>query len=352
MLLGDFAEAAPAAGVELSVTYLSAVDDAPAAPRLRAAGVAPYLLNAAHFASPTAMRALRRRIRSSGADIVHTHLDYADVLGGIAARALGVPAVSTVHVMQWDRDDLRSRVRLAVGGRVRRHACRRVVAVSDAGRAAYLQQGWDRPEHVVTIRNGVARRAQPGAGRAVRAALGVPPDALVATMLTVLRPGKGHLEAFAAMARLREAQPGVLLLVGGAGPLDHELREAAAPLGDAVRFLGHRDDVMAVLDASDVLLHPTRVDAFPTALLEAMAARVPVVATAVGGIPEIVEHDRTGLLLDPPVDAAQIARVLGALLADPARRRELGEAGAGRFAEQFSATRWMQRLTSLYDEVR
>ena len=100
----------------------------------------------------------------------------------------------------------------------------------------------------------------------------------------------------------------------------------AAPLGDAVVLTGYRDDVMELLDATDVLVHPSRTEAFPTALLEAMAARVPVVATAVGGIPEIVADGRTGLLVDAPPDAGRFADAVLSLAADPDLRRRLGEA--------------------------
>jgi starch synthase len=100
-----------------------------------------------------------------------------------------------------------------------------------------------------------------------------------------------------------------------------------------------------------VVVHPSRADAFPTALLEAMAAGVPVVAGAVGGIPEIVDDERTGLLVPAPPRAADIAAALERVTGDPALRRALGAAGRERFARQFAVEPWARRLRALYDEV-
>jgi glycosyltransferase involved in cell wall biosynthesis len=120
-------------------------------------------------------------------------------------------------------------------------------------------------------------------------------------------------------------------------------------------FGGFRDDVQRVLDAVDVLVQPSSFDAFPTALLEAMAARVPAVATAVGGIPEIIDDGDSGYLISAPRDAEtpasaeELARALTPLLADRELRFRIGNRGRERFEARFTADRWLERLLPLYD---
>jgi glycosyltransferase involved in cell wall biosynthesis len=139
--------------------------------------------------------------------------------------------------------------------------------------------------------------------------------------------------------------------VAGDGPLRPWLERAAATLGDRVVLAGYRPDILAVLDAVDVLVQPSRADAFPTAILEAMAASVPVVATDVGGIGELVRDGVTGTLVAGPPSAAAFAASLAPLLDDRARRRRLGSAGRERFEQEFTATRWVRRLRDVYVEV-
>ena len=348
MLLGDFAAAAQGAGVELSVGQLQDRDGSPAAARLRERGIEPALVRIQSLLRPRDLRQVRRHLAAVAPDVLHTQLGYADYLGGLAARSLGLPAVSTLHTAIWG-DTTRDRVKTRLMAFARRHCAARVITVSDSLRAWYLEGGWDRPEHVITVRNGIAAVPRPGAGRAIRASLGLLEDDLVLAMNTVLRPGKGHDVAAAAVARLRDRFPGLRLLVLGDGPAWHDVERAMAPLGRAAVMTGHRDDVMAVLDAVDVLVHPSSVDAFPAALLEAMAAGVPIAATAVGGIPEIVQDGREAALIEPLPTAERLAAALAPLLDEPERRRHLAARARDRFEREFTADRWAGRLVPVYE---
>jgi glycosyltransferase involved in cell wall biosynthesis len=191
----------------------------------------------------------------------------------------------------------------------------------------------------------------PGAGARARAALDLGPDDLVVAMVTVLRAGKGHEVALAALPALRERFPRLRLLVLGDGPARAQIERLAAPLGPAVVFAGHRDDVPDLLAGADVLLHPTARDALPSALLEAMAAGVPVVASRVGGVPEVVVDGETGLLVSAPPSAGVVTAALARLLGDPELRARLGKAGRTRYEREFTAERWAGRLRSVYEEV-
>jgi glycosyltransferase involved in cell wall biosynthesis len=350
LLLGDLAIGVAAHGIELSVAHLYEADDSPSAARLRAAGVDPQLVAVGGLLDPRSVSRVRAHLVAQRPDVVHTHLQYADMLGGAAARTLGVPAVCTLHVIDPEAG-ARNRLRGQLAGAARRRCHERVLTVSDHVRRAYLAAGADRGTHVVTVHNGVAARAEPGVGAGVRAELGIGADELVVAIVAVLRPGKGHDVAIAAVDALRDRFPGLRLLIAGDGPARPEVAAAAARLGDAAVMAGHRGDVMALLDAADVLLHPSAADAFPTILLEALAAGVPILATAVGGIPEIVEDERSGLLVPPPPDARVLIPPLARLLGDRELRRRLAAHGRERFAAEFTAERWGERLRAVYHEV-
>jgi glycosyltransferase involved in cell wall biosynthesis len=262
--------------------------------------------------------------------------------------------VSTVHSLGTGADaplTARARARSRAYALGVRGSGARLVAVSESARQEVLRRDGYDPDRVVVIHNGVARRPAPGAGPYVREQLGIGADEPVVGMVSTLRPVKGHEVAIEAMAEITRRVPGARLVVVGEGESRPALERAAAQVGPVVKFAGFRDDVMPVLDAFDVLAHPSRQEAFPTTLLEAMAAGVPQVATAVGGIPEIVEDGHTGLLLAPPPEPAALADRVVSLLQDPARREELAAAGRERFAERFGADGWARRLRALYDQV-
>jgi len=350
MLLAEFAPVARAAGVELSVGYLSGDEGSPAAMRLRAAGVEPQLVPLGSLKDPSALPRVRHHIAGIGPDLVHTHLEYADLVGGLAARSLRIPAVSTLHAAEWPtRGRAGARSRLAAV--VRRRCARRVIAVSESARTSYLATGRDVSERVVTVHNGITGRAEPGAGRTVRAELGLEPDGLVVAVVAALRPEKGHEVAAAACLQLAGRFPALRLVVVGDGDHRASVDRALAPLGPRAVRTGYRDDVMAVLDACDVVLAPSYTDAFPTALIEAMAASVPVVATAVGGVAEIVEDGVTGLLVAPPPQAERVAETLAAALEHAALRHRLGQAGLERFERAFSPVRWAEETRRVYEAV-
>lgn len=350
MLLGDLAAGGAEVGIELEVAYLRAGDGDPAAGRLRGRGLEPVLISIRGLLHRSAQRAVATHVATVAPQIVHTHLQYADVLGGLAARRLGLPSVSTLHVTETGRGP-REWLKWRLAASVRRRCATRVIAVSDAARHAYTAASRERPGRLVTVRNGIVAQPLPGAGVAAREQLGLASDQLVVAMVSVLRPGKGHEVAIRAVDALRSRFPALRLLIVGDGPSRSEVERLAAPLGQAAILTGHRDDVMALLDAVDVLVHPSRFDALPTALLEAMAARVPVISSAVGGIPEILDGGASGTLVDPAGGASELSEALARLLSDAAARRRLGEAGRARFEREFTARSWAERMREVYDSV-
>jgi glycosyltransferase involved in cell wall biosynthesis len=347
-LLADYAAGARAAGLGLSVGFLHG--DGAAAARLREQGIDPTPVPVRSLLGRRDRQTVREHIRRSAPDLVHTHLDYADLLGGLAARSLGVPAVSTLHLAEWD-GDVRQRVRVRLIARARRRCAARVIAVSEAARQNYLAHGWDRPERVVTVHNGIVDSPIAGSGASVRGELGIDRSELVIGMISVLRGGKGHDVAAAAVRRLLARFDGLRLLVAGDGPQRPEIEAQMSDLGDRVLFTGHRPDVDRILGALDVLIHPSVQEAFPTALLEAMRAGVPVVASNVGGIPEAVTDGETGFLIDAPPTAEALAAALEPLLIDPDLRRDVGRRARARFEAEFEVSHWLARLLPIYEQA-
>lgn len=350
LLLADFAELAPLAGVTLTVGYLRDERDDAALVRLKEAGVAPVLVGVSRLLGPTDLRRVRRHVARIRPSLVHTHLKYADVLGGISARSLGIPVVSTLHEATW-RGTRRERARQRVAGLTRRACADRIIAVSEAARSSYLATGWDRPNRLMTVYNGIRPHDRVEARDQARARFGLGPSDVVLLMLSALRPEKAHDVALKTFALLSRRFPQLRLLIVGDGPRRAEVERLAGEFGSGVVMAGYQADVASPLAAADVLLHPSHIEAFPTALLEAMAASVPIVATAVGGIPEILGEAGAGVLVPPPPEVDRLAAAITPLLEDPALRWRIGSNGRQRFRRCFSAQNWLHGTRAVYEEA-
>jgi glycosyltransferase involved in cell wall biosynthesis len=343
-LLSRFAVAAPEAGIDLSVACLEERDGNPAAAPLRDHGIELVNLDLAGRPDFRALRTVRDHIARVRPELVHTHLGSSDLLGCVAAQSLATPAVSTIHTTYWERR------REWVSGCVVGRCADRVIAVSESARQEYLRHpGWGR--NVVTIHNGIDVSAEPGSGARVREELGIAPDDLVVTMASALRPEKGHAIALEALRFLRPRFPNLKLLILGQGALRDAIAGDAADLGSSVVMVGFKPDVMPYLAAADICLQPSLREAFPTTLIEAMAARTPIVASAVGGIPEIITGPELGVLIPAPPSPSSVADGVGSLLEHPERRQALATAGHDAYQRRFTAGPWVHRTRALYDQI-
>jgi glycosyltransferase involved in cell wall biosynthesis len=336
---------------EIEVAYvLSGYDGF--VPDLEALGVRTHCLGATRTVQFGWVRNLRDLLRSGDYDVVHTH----SPLPAVAARALlrrPVPLVHTEHNL-WGCYRWPTYVANAVSyGRNEA-----IIAVSDGvaesiGAARWLPR--PRRSMVEVLLHGVdpvtAVRG-PEARAHARALLGLDDARPVAGTVANLSPKKDHAGLLTAIDQLRERMPDVLLLLIGSGPLEAELRARVSREGldDHVRFLGSRDDVAALLPGLDVFVLGSRFEGLPIALLEAMAAEVACVATAVGGVPEAITDGVEGSLV-PPGDPAALARALEVVLLDSDLRAAMGRAGRLRVSNDFSIDRAVRRTEELYTEV-
>jgi glycosyltransferase involved in cell wall biosynthesis len=220
-----------------------------------------------------------------------------------------------------------------------------VIAVSPDQVGTWLGLGVA-PERVTVIPNGVELGADAPPRDEARRALGIPPAAIVALLVASLKPLKRVPDFVAAVRSARRVQPNLLGLIAGDGPLAAQVRASAE--GDpAIRMLGFRNDVARLLAAADMLVLTSQYEAAPMAVLEAMAAGLPVVATRVGAVPELVADGESGVLFAPG-DTAALREALVRLAGDPPGRARLGSAGRRRCAERWAAeamtARYLQTL--------
>jgi glycosyltransferase involved in cell wall biosynthesis len=277
---------------------------------------------------------LCRRVRP---DIVHANSSKAGILGRLAARLARVPVrIFTVHGWAFAQyDGVMSAVYLRLD-RLVRPLTTRFICVSERTRDAGLAARTCVAERTSVIPNAVDVHAAPRGP-----AGGDPPRAISVGRLKEPKDFAGLIAALGEVAASYRA------VVVGDGPDRPALERAIAETGAAVELLGERDDVAAQLAASDVFVLASRSEGMPISILEAMAAGLPVVASAVGGVPELVEDGVTGLLV-PPGDAAALAAALERVLGDPALRARLGAAARARAEERFDVEAFRRAHLELY----
>jgi glycosyltransferase involved in cell wall biosynthesis len=304
--------------------------------RAAAAGLDTDAVAVAGRVDPLAVARLTALLRRRRVDLLHAH-DYKTTIMGLPAAALaGVPVVANLH---GDTAESRA-VRLYEWLNYRAlRFCGRVVAVSPqlrARAAAFVPAA-----RLLQIDNGVdldGLRAKVTPGRDLRRELAVPADAPLLGMVGRLAPEKAHAAMIAALAGLTWPGPAPHLLVAGDGPLHDATAAAAREHGVAsrVHLLGARSDLPDVYTALTALVHPSLTEGLPLVVLEAAALGVPIVASRVGAIPEVLEDGAGGLLV-PPGDVAALGAAVDALLAAPALAHARAARAAARIEARYSA---------------
>jgi glycosyltransferase involved in cell wall biosynthesis len=301
------------------------------------------------------VRHLRRALMEHGTEVLQTFSHYSNVIGPIVARTAGVPVcVSSQRMRLQGRPWV---LRAADRWTVNRAWADRMVAVSDAIRDYCVEDAGIRADRIVTIPNGLdvseMDRASDSADRIIdRKREGLGENDVVASVVARLHPQKGHIYLLEAVADLIGRHPRLRVLLIGEGNDRGELGNRITDMGleKVVRLLGDRHDVPELLAISDLFVLPSLWEGMPNAVLEAMAARLPVVATAVDGTAEVVVHGETGWLV-PPADSAALARAVEEALTDVERRRKLGVAGRRRVEMEFTLDRYVDRFEELYEAL-
>ncbi len=291
-------------------------------------------------------------IRRHNIEILHTHNCYADCVGALAARRVRVKTISTVYVwsnaLGWKRGLIQS---------VNRQALRffdLVTAHCEETYRASLELGIP-PQRLKTLVCGyeVERVEMSTAERlALRRAMGIADDELLLANVARLYPEKAQDLLLRCFAKIAQQCSRARLAIAGVGPLDQSLKELCQALGlaDKVKFVGFVHDLPRFLALVDIQVNSSWTEGVPLAICAGLAAGLPIVATRVGGLPEVVRHGRSGILVPPGDENALIESVLS-LTHDDEQRRKLGLEARRFIEDEYSLAAAVRRLEQTYDEV-
>ena len=290
------------------------------------------------------LRRISTMVEARGIDLVHTHMSRAHFFGVLLRWMSGVPCVATAHTCRvqfhWMFNDL-------------------VIAVSEKTRRFHESYNLVQPHRIRTIHNFIddrhVSRLSDQERREVRRSFGVDDEETLVAAIGTVHPKKGQLHLIRGLPKLIEQAPNArLLVVGDMNSSDYVgmVKAEAEALGvdSRVIWAGRRDDVARILQACDLSVLASLEENLPLAILEAMAASIPVVATDVGGVAECVVPGETGLLV-PPSDSDALARALGSLISSPQDRITMGEAGRRRLLRSFSSHSQVRCIEEAFSSV-
>jgi glycosyltransferase involved in cell wall biosynthesis len=336
------------------VCAMQSKDGNPLAEAIRSLGIPVECLNIKHLRDADAIPRLISYLRGINADLVHTQLEAANVLGTVSAKLLRLPSVCTIHVLPSMDVKAKTRLHQRLEWLILRYFCNRVISVSEEARQYHIRMSRTPADRVETLYNGIdvsdfVDMDYAGTRKAVRAEFRIPLDANVLVTVAVLRPPKGIQYMIRSLPGILTSHPNTYYLVVGSGSHQDALQEEVKNAGVTGRviFAGMRKDVPRMLAASDVFVLPTLTEALPTVLAEAMAARLPIVASRVGGIPEMIANGQNGILVQPE-DLDALTRACNHLLDHPEKRADMGAEGWKIVRQKFSIDRQVDQLKQLY----
>jgi glycosyltransferase involved in cell wall biosynthesis len=317
---------------------------------IRSAGARVQFFPARSLLDVGRLLRLIRFLRAEKFDLIHTHLSYANILGCLAGFFAGTPVIATLHSTSHDPGQKR-RLITQLEDRILQSFARRIMAVGYIVAEIYRPRLGSRTIDIIP--NGVPAPVDlsPGARGDLRREVAGHETRVIIISVGRLVLAKGYEDMIDAFAVVHRQDPTAFLVIVGAGDLSEKIKSKISELQleGAVNCLGARTDVPKLLAASDIYASSSHWEGLPIAILEAMMAGLPIVATAVGDIPNVVTQE-TGMLVQPH-EPACLAEALGELVRAPAKAREMGAAARTRAMQEYSLDTWIKRLTSLYKET-
>jgi len=344
------------AGFTIRVCVLKVRHGNPIAKDLEQLGFPVDLLLVPNLRHPQNLIRILRYLRTHQPAILHTQLEFSDILGTLAAKILGIPCVSTLHTLDIFGDNQSATWRLKIRWFILRHYCDKILAVSEKTRMHHLESGRLGQQKLVTLYNGLDlsrfRTSSELSRQQLKQKLNLATGTKIIITVAVLREPKGIQYMLKALPKILAKMPDIHYLVVGDGDYGPHLKDLATEykIDDSVTFTGRRTDIPDLLSISDIFVLPTLIDALPTVLIEALAAGIPIVASNVGGIPEIIESKRNGLLI-PPEDPEQLANACLKLLKDEKFARDMILTGDQIVQEKFTISVQVNNLIHIYEEI-
>lgn len=292
---------------------------------------------------------LYQDMKINGYDIVHTHGFKADLWGGFVAKLVGVPIIiSSLHNQEWY---LRNPFTRWLERLFAFYIFDRIIAVSESVKRFAYEVGGIPKEKIKKVYYGInLSDIKVDKNKDFKQELGIGKDAPLIGCIGRLVKQKGHKYLIRAAKRVIETFPQAKFLIVGKGKLDKKLKKLVKrqDLDSSVIFTGFREDIHSIIDRLDLLVHPSLWEGFGLVLLEAMAMGKPIVATNVGGIPEVVKNKETGILVSAK-DSKVLAKVIIHLLKDRSLAARLGEMGKLTFKERFQADKMAEEIERIYN---
>lgn len=337
-------------GDEVTVISLGEDPGTPFARELRELGITVVHFPGGHLMNPGRILRLASYLRRQRFDVVQTYLIYANVVGVIAAKLAGVPVIGSIRNTQYDaryHHPIRSKIEMWL---LRKWAERVMVngyAIKDAW------EGKLEGQRIDVIQNTVGLPALPSERERLvaREYLCGSPDRPIVISVGRISPPKGHSVLLDAFAMVRERVPDAFLVIVGDGKLRDNMEKHARGLGieEHVRFTGTRIDVPHLLTASDLYVSASLWEGLSVAVLEGMAAGLPVVATAVGESPRMITPEIGRVV--PPKNAEALAAAMIEYLCDPILSRDTGLRAREYVRSQYNPDRWLENFVALYMDV-
>jgi len=343
-------------GFNVRVCALQIKSGNPISAELNRIGLSVDLVPIPNLRHPLNLIRILRYLLEHRPQILHTQLEFSDILGTLAAKLLGIPTISTLHTLDELDENKTGSWRLKIRWLVLRKFTDRIIAVSEKTRVHHIRTAKINPKKIVTIYNGIeisrfTKNSEDNRGN-TRKSLGLHANKKVIATVAVLRQPKGIQYMLEAMPEILKDIPNAHYLIVGDGAYKPQLLELVDTLGiqGHVTFAGHRTDIPEILNACDLFVLPTLIDALPTVLIEALAASKPIIATNVGGIPEIIEDQINGILV-PPGDHYKLVDACVKLLKDQAYSSRLSLAGLQVAQRRFDVPIQTRQIINNYEDI-